>query len=238
MARGRAPCGELEARIGYAFRDPGRLSTALIHKSYANEHPGEGLTSNERMEFLGDSVLGLAISHLLMEAYAEEPEGVLSRWRAALVNERTLAQKARDLDLGRYLVLGKGEERTQGREKDSLLADAMEAVLAAVYLDGGFQQAFEVIRTLFHEDVTLRPWAPAAEDFKTRLQEHTQSSLRVTPRYILLGEEGPDHDKTFRVALDLGEGLVSVGKGRSKKEAEQRAAREMLERLSGPVGED
>jgi ribonuclease III len=225
---------ELEKAIGYRFRNHQFLETALVHRSYANEHPREGFTSNERLEFLGDAVLDLAISQLLMDAHATEPEGVLSRWRAALVNERSLAQKARELSLGQYLLLGKGEERTQGREKDSLLADGYEALLAAIYLDGGFERAFQVIRDQFYEDVMEHPWGPPSEDFKTRLQEQTQSVLKVTPRYTLVGEEGPDHDKVFHVRVELGGRLHALGHGRSKKEAEQQAAQEMLERLLDP----
>jgi ribonuclease III len=221
----------LEDAIGYRFRNMQLLETALVHKSFANEHSKGELASNERMEFLGDAVLDLAITQLLMDAHPTEPEGVLSRWRAALVNEKSFALKARALGLGEHLLLGKGEERTQGREKDSLLADAYEAFLAAIYMDGGFEMAFQVIRDQFHGEVVDHPWGPASEDFKTRLQEHTQSVLRVMPRYTLVGEKGPDHDKIFHVRVDVGPDLSTLGHGRSKKEAEQMAAREMFQRL-------
>jgi ribonuclease-3 len=224
---------EIESALGHTFDDPDLLETALTHRSYVNEHPKEGLQSNERLEFLGDAVLDLAISHMLMEAHPGEPEGVLSRWRAALVNERSLAQKARRMRLGAHLKLGRGEVRTRGMEKDSLLADAYEALLGAVYLDAGFDKTLQVVREQFRRDVRERPWGGLNEDFKTRLQEHTQSLLRVTPRYVLVGEEGPDHEKLFHVRVEVGPDLCGLGKGRNKKEAEQQAARELLERLLG-----
>lgn len=232
MARKDRPLyNQVESALGYRFQDLDLLETALTHRSYVNEHPKEGLQSNERLEFLGDSVLNLAISHILMKAHPGEPEGVLSRWRAALVKERSLAQKARRMELGAHLRLGRGEERSQGRDKDSVLADAYEALLGAVYLDAGFDAALRVIEDQFREDVLERPWGPMDEDFKTRLQEHTQSLMRVTPRYVLVSEQGPDHDKVFHVRVEVGEHWLGFGRGRSKKEAEQQAARELLERL-------
>lgn len=226
---------KIEKILGCEFRNQDLLETALTHRSYVNEHPREGLESNERLEFLGDTVLGLAVSHMLMEAHPGEPEGVLSRWRAALVNERSLAQKARRMHLGTHLRLGKGELRTRGREKDSLLADAYEALLGAVYLDRGFEKALQVVREQFRRDVKEPPWSHLNEDFKTRLQEHTQSILRVTPTYVLVAEEGPDHEKLFHVRVEVGAELFGWGKGRSKKEAEQQAARALLEKLlAGP----
>lgn len=229
---------QIQSTLGYEFRNPDLLETSLTHRSYVNEHSTDCLESNERLEFLGDAVLGLAVSHMLMEAHPGEPEGVLSRWRAALVNERSLASKARCINLGEHLRLGKGELRTRGREKDSLLADAYEALIGAVYLDGGFRKALQVVQEQFRRDVEEPPLGLLHEDFKTRLQEHTQSVLREAPRYILVAEEGPDHEKLFHVRVEVGSGLSGLGKGRSKKEAEQQAARELLKRLlalsSGP----
>lgn len=225
------PYKKIENVLGCEFRNPDLLETALTHRSYVNEHPKEGLESNERLEFLGDTVLSLAVSHMLMEAHPGEPEGVLSRWRAALVNERSLARKARRIHLGTHLKLGKGELRTRGRDKDSLLADAYEALLGAVYLDGGFEKALQVVREQFCRDVKEPPWNLLHEDFKTRLQEYTQSSLRVTPKYALVAEEGPDHEKLFHVRVEVGGELCGWGRGRSKKEAEQQAARELLDKL-------
>jgi ribonuclease-3 len=227
----RPSYSQIESVLGYEFRGADLLETALTHRSYVNEHPREGLESNERLEFLGDAVLGLAVSHMLMEAHPGEPEGVLSRWRAALVNERSLARKARRMHLGAHLKLGRGELRTRGSEKDSLLADAYEALLGAVYLDGGFEKALQVVRAQFHRDVKEPPWCSLNEDFKTRLQEHTQLVLRVTPRYVLVGEEGPEHEKRFHVRVEAGSDLCGFGTGRNKKEAEQQAAKELLERL-------
>jgi ribonuclease III len=230
---------ELQDRLGCRFEDLGFLETALTHKSYANEHPHENRPCNERLEFLGDAVLDLAVGHLLMSSYPDETEGMLSRWRANLVNEKNLAEKARSLDLGRFLRLGKGEERTLGREKSSLLANTFEAVIGAIYLDRGYDPVFAVVATQFNRElVEMLEGIPAEEDFKTRLQEHTQSILKVTPRYTLKGEEGPDHDKLFHVELDLGGGSKALGHGKSKKEAEQRAAREMLERLRSMLFSD
>ncbi|MEJ5378505.1 MAG: ribonuclease III [bacterium] len=225
------PCRQIETILGCEFRDPSLLETALTHRSYVNEHPKDGLESNERLEFLGDVVLGLAVSHMLMETHPAEPEGVLSRWRAALVNERSLARKARRMHLGAHLRLGKGELRSRGREKDSLLADAYEALLGAVYLDRGFEKALEVVRQQFRKDVKEPPWRSLQEDFKSRLQEYTQSFLRVTPRYVLVAEQGPDHEKLFHVRVEVGPELYGLGKGKSKKEAEQQAAKQLLEKL-------
>lgn len=234
MSRQQPPSyKQIENLLGCEFRNPDLLETALTHRSYVNEHPKEALESNERLEFLGDAVLGLAVSHMLMEAHPGEPEGVLSRWRAALVNERSLARKARRMHLGTHLKLGRGELRTCGRDKDSLLADAYEALLGAVYLDGGFERALQVVREQFRRDVREAPWAPLHEDFKTRLQEYTQSTLRVTPKYVLVAQEGPDHEKLFHVRVEVGPELYGFGKGKSKKQAEQQAARELLEKLSG-----
>ena len=219
----------LEDALGYCFIDPDRCSTALTHKSYINERSDTTGESNERMEFLGDAVLDLVVSHLLMETHREVPEGVLSKWRAALVNEKSLARKARSLNLGEYLLLGKGEDRSGGRDKDSILSDAFEALLGAVYLEGGYNDVFRVIRYHFMDEIKSLSEDRSSEDFKTRLQEYTQSVLKMTPRYRLVGEDGPDHDKVFHVELNLRDGLKTTGSGKSKKEAEQWAAKHMLE---------
>jgi ribonuclease-3 len=228
---GRQSLENLLRDVGYQFSDIGLLETAITHKSYVNEHPEGGMISNERLEFLGDAVLDLVISHLLMSSHPEEPEGVLSRRRAALVNEKFLARKARSLGLGEYILLGKGEEQTQGRQKISLLANAYEALLAAIYIDGGFESVFKFIQREFHEDAISLSGDPSVEDFKTRLQEFAQAHLKIAPRYSLVGEEGPDHEKIFHVQLDMGKDRRTMGHAKSKKEAEQMAAREMLGRL-------
>lgn len=222
----------LEGRLGYAFRNLDLLETALTHRSYSHEHACEGIGSNERLEFLGDAVLELIVTHLLMIHYPDQPEGTLSRWRAALVNEKSLAEKARALKLGGHLRLGRGEERNQGREKDSLLADAYEALLGAVYMDGGFEAAFQVVKKHFESDLKMVERIPSGADFKSQLQELTQSAFKSAPRYILVAEEGPDHDKVFYVRVEVGEGWVGFGSGKNKKEAEQQAARNLLEKIT------
>jgi ribonuclease-3 len=213
----------LEQRLGYAFAKPELLRTALTHKSFVNENPALGREDNERLEFLGDAVLDLAVGHLLMECYPVRSEGELSKRRAAIVNEPGLHAVAQRLGLGEWLFLGRGEEQTGGRCKVSLLADACEAVLAAVYLDGGFDAAFRVIRHLF-EDRLLTTRRAGGEDYKTRLQELVQAKMRTVPRYLVLAEQGPDHDKTFQVAVHVAGSELARALGKSKKEAEQRAA--------------
>ena len=220
----------LEAKLGYCVRDRRLLEMALTHKSYLNENPAPNREDNERLEFLGDAVLNLTVGHLLMECQPLRTEGELSRSRALVVNEAGLARVADELCLGEWLFLGKGEEQTGGRHKPSLLADACEAVTAAIYLDGGFDAAFRVVRQLF--DPRLREARdPANVDFKTRLQERAQGQLHCSPRYTVVGEAGPDHDKVFEVALTLSGREVSRGRGHSKKEAEQRAAAQALHLL-------
>lgn len=219
----------LEARLGLTFRDPELLRQALRHSSYAHENPDHG-PSNEQLEFLGDAVLSLTVSHLLLEAFPGSPEGELSQRRAALVNTRTLAAVARRLRLGDFLLLGKGEERQGGRQKPSLLADALEAVLAAVYLDQGLQAAAGLVETW------LGPLLAAQEDLdvqdaKTRLQEWAQARGQAPPQYEVLEESGPSHARIFRVALRLGGETLAEGRGRSKKAAEQEAARQALAAL-------
>lgn len=222
---------ELADTLQYQFKDLGLLHLALCHSSYVHEHAGDMLSSNERLEFLGDAVLELCVTQLLFHRYPHAREGQLSKARSAMVNEGRLAQVARELKLGSYLLLGRGEELQQGRQKPSLLADAMEAVLAAIYLDSGLEAADTLVRRL------LGPFAEAAiqranrKDYKTRIQEKVQEMMRVTPRYQLLEASGPDHAKTFRVALIIDGRQAAVGEGRSKKEAEQMAARRALEEM-------
>jgi ribonuclease-3 len=228
----------LEGILGYEFRNLDLLETALTHKSYSHEHACDGIGSNERLEFLGDAVLELVVSHLLMIHYPEQPEGTLSRWRAALVNEKSLAEKARALGLGHHLRLGKGEEKNQGREKDSLLADAYEALLGAVYLDGGFEAAFQVVKRHFETDLEEIDRAPSGMDFKSKLQELTQSVFKSAPRYVLVAEEGPDHDKVFHVRAEVGQTWVGFGCGKNKKEAEQQAAKDLLAKLADILSTD
>lgn len=217
----------LEQRLGHEFADPSRVRLALTHRSSVakqSEH-------NETLEFLGDSVLGLAISELLLRAWPDANEGQLSKRRAALVNEASLAAKAEQLDLGPLIQLGRGEEKTGGRQKRSILADAYEAVLGAVFLDAGFEAAQAVVARDFALDVTL----PAVDDTeaKTRLQELTQRLFRAAPEYTLLRATGPDHAKDFETHVAIAGRVLGQGRGGSKKVAEQAAAREALAALEG-----
>jgi ribonuclease-3 len=223
------PYARLEARLGYDFVDRARLESALTHKSYLNENAEWGRPDNERLEFLGDAVLDLAVGHLLMEAAPERNEGELSKMRAAIVNELGLAEVAGELGLGEWLFLGRGEEQSGGRRKPSVLADACEALVAAVYLDGGYEHAFAVVKRLFGARVGSAREAGLL-DFKTRLQERA-ARTRVPVRYAVVREQGPDHDKTFEVAASIGDREYARGVGKTKKEAEQRAAELALRAL-------
>jgi ribonuclease III len=220
----------LEAALDYQFANPDLLSDALHHTSYVNEHPQKKLASNERLEFLGDAVLNLAVSHLLMQRYPDLNEGDLSRNRAHLVNETQLADIAREIDLGPHLLLGKGEELTRGRDKNSILADTVEAVIAAVYLDGGFDAAFAFVEQWFSELLTTVTGSRHATDYKSRLQERVQSAYQEVPRYTVVGASGPDHSKTFTVQVSVAD-ITAEGDGKSKKMAEQQAAKMGLELL-------
>ena len=217
----------LEKKLGYRFRDRALLGEALNHSSYANEHRG-GLGSNERLEFLGDSVLGFVSAEYLFREHPDLPEGDLTRMRASLVCEQSLYEVARELELGSYLKLGRGEEAGGGRVRQSILADATEAVFAAVYLDGGIQPVRElIVRVLLSQ-------APAAEerrDYKTTLQEVVQRRSGQVLTYHMLSQSGPDHNKTFLFEVRLNDESVGCGEGHSKKEAEQAAARDALEKM-------
>lgn len=224
---------DLFEKLGYTFKNPDLLGQAFQHASYVNERPEHGLEDNERLEFLGDTVLDLAISHLLMERYPEAPEGELSRYRAMIVDEAGLSKIARRLALGGHILLGKGEELSAGRRKPSILADTMEALLGALYLDAGFDRTLEVIRRLFGPLVERVGSPEVISDYKSRLQEHTQKVHRCLPRYILVDESGPPHDRRFRVELWLNGTPLAEGMGKSKKEAEQAAAKEAYQCLAG-----
>ena len=219
---------QLEERLGYHFENRALLENALTHSSYANENKGRGLESNERLEFLGDSVLGMVTADYLFRAHPDMPEGDLTRTRAALVCEGSLVEVARALNLGAYLKLGKGEDAGGGRERPSIVADAVEAVFAAVYLDGGIGSARKIIRRFILDREAEKS---ASRDYKTALQELVQRESGQVLRYQLVGESGPDHAKTFTVQVDLNGRAVGRGEGRSKKEAEQMAARAAIEAL-------
>ena len=219
---------ELEDKLGYSFQNEQLLRHALTHSSYANEHRGEGLTSNERLEFLGDSVLGMVVADHLYRAHPDMPEGELTRTRAALVCEGSLYEVAKGLGLGGYLRLGKGEDAGGGRNRPSILADAVESVLAAVYLDGGIAQARRLIRALILDREVEKA---VDRDYKTALQELVQRESGQVLAYRAVGERGPDHAKIFLVEVELNGKNVGAGEGRTKKEAEQMAARAALESL-------
>ena len=192
---------------------------------------------NERYEYLGDAVLELSVSHLLMERFPDHPEGELSKLRAAIVNEGQLAEIARNIELGDYLYVGKGEELTGGREKPSLLSDALEAVFGAVYLDRGFGKAFDVVDFLYTDVLERAGGVGFIRDYKTKLQEVSQSRFHSVPRYRLAKTTGPDHQKTFEIQLYIQDELWGVGRGLSKKAAEQEAAKEALGKLEGTAYE-
>lgn len=220
-----------QKNLSYRFKKLELLKRALTHKSYTNEMKLSPLEHNERIEFLGDAVLELAISHLLMEKFKECPEGELSKLRAAIVNEGQLAELAQEIQLGDFLFLGRGEEQTGGREKPSLLSDAYEAVLGAVYLDRGLKKTFDIVKKQYTHIIEKVGKEGFVKDYKTRLQEEVQSRFRSIPRYQLVKALGPDHSKIFEVNLYIQDQLYGVGKGSSKKSAEQEAARRALEEL-------
>ncbi len=222
----------LQKALAYRFRRRRHLQEALQHRSFVNESPQSDLRDNETLEFLGDAVLNLVVGHVLMQRHPEMKEGDLSRTRAQLVSEVRLAEVARTIELGRYVQLGRGEIQTGGRDKPSILADTLEAVLAAVYLDGGYQAAFEVIASQLAFQFEDAGSAVADADFKSRLQEYAQNHLQTLPAYRIVEARGPDHDKVFKVELQL-QGLCVNGTGRSKKSAEQDAARQALQALAG-----
>jgi ribonuclease III len=224
---------QLEVRLAYRFRDRDLLLHALLHRSYVNENSHLKLTDNERLEFLGDAALDLAISHLLIQWFPHYDEGKLSRLRASIVNEKQLALLAVELKLGSALHLGKGEELSGGREKPSLLANAYEAVLAAVYLDGGLDSLIQLVDSHFARFFSEDEDSPSVldKDYKTRLQEVLQSREKTVPHYRLEAEEGPDHDKWFRVSVWLKDRLLALGSGTTKKSAQQKAASRALRLL-------
>ncbi len=223
----------LEQKLGYKFKNRDFLIQALVHRSYSNEKNTRKIEDNERLEFLGDAALELAISDIMFHEFPHYTEGELSKLRALIVNERQLSKLAEELELGKAILLGKGEELTGGRTKPSVLADCMEAVLAAVYLDGGYRELREVVNRLFSGLFmgSKSPLEVLNRDFKTRLQEYTQNEYKETPTYELEKETGPDHDKTFYVSVLVGDKKVGFGVGKSKKAAEQKAAEEALEVL-------
>jgi ribonuclease-3 len=229
-----SPLAALSAALGHTFNDMALLDLALTHKSYSNEKSGgfsNVLADNERLEFLGDAVLDLALSEALMRLFSNDAEGSLSKKRASLVNEDVLASIARELRFEAMIKLGKGEVKTGGLAKPRILASSLEAVLGAVFMDGGYGPAREAVARLFAERLTALHQMPVDFhlDYKTRLQERAQEVAKATPTYQVEGETGPDHDKQFEVSVRLDGKILATGTGRSKKAAEQDAARKALE---------
>jgi ribonuclease III len=235
---------ELEEKLHHHFQDKALLTLALSHKSHANEGRKKGQTReefvllhNERLEFLGDAVLGLVISDLLSERFPVADEGMLSKMRSSLVKEETLARLARSIGLGPFLLLGKGEDHTSGRDKNSILSSTYEALLGAIYLDGGFPAAFAAASLHFQEMIESVAICGVQSDTKTQLQEVCQGRFRQSPVYKVVNEAGPDHEKEFEVMVCVGS-LQRYGKGRNKKEAEQEAARYLLEYFQAQPAEE
>ena len=220
---------DLEAAIGYKFRDISLLQNALAHSSYANERWHNSLMSNERLEFLGDSILGMVVAEYLYRSFPDRPEGELTRMRADMVCEKTLAAVAGRIDLGRHLLLGNGEEQGGGRSRNSILADAVESVIAASFLDGGMEAARTFIQKFILVEVPVKKLHNV--DYKTSLQELVQQKKNQVLTYTLVGQSGPDHDKRFEVEVKLNGKVVGLGSGSSKKRAEQDAARTAMEAL-------
>ena len=220
---------DLENAIGYRFRNIQLLQNALTHSSYANERWHNSLLSNERLEFLGDSVLGMLVAEYLYKTFPDRPEGELTRMRADMVCEHTLAEVANKIGLGAHLMLGHGEERLGGRSRESILADATESVIAACFLDGGLDAAQQFVQKYILVEVPVTRLNNM--DYKTALQELVQQKKNQVISYALVGQSGPDHDKLFDVAVSLNGTVIGTGSGRSKKRAEQMAAKAAMEKL-------
>jgi len=221
----------LEKRLGTRFRDRSLLQQALVHRSYLNEVPESGVESNERLEFLGDAVLGLVVAGRLYADYPEHPEGQLTELRAALVRRETLARVAKRLTLGEYLFLGRGEQSAGGRGRSSNLGCAYEAVVGAAYIDGGIDKARRFVMRSLAPELAALPKGRIPADPKSRLQEVLQARYQRPPAYKVLRDEGPDHSKVFTVQVSAGRKILGEGKGKSKQQAEKEAARRALESL-------
>jgi ribonuclease III len=221
----------LEERLSYNFRDVNLLSTSLTHRSYVNENQQSGISDNERFEFLGDSVLGACVSDLIIKKYASSSEGDLTKIRAVLVCEESLAKIARDLHIGDCLLIGRGEENAGSRTKESFLANAFEAVVASVYLDSDFNNVKDVITKLIEPMLEDDNLPSDYSDYKTALQEYCQKRYKTTPLYMVTDSTGPEHAKIFEVRVVIVNKLTEYGRGKSKKEAEKQAAQKALETL-------
>ncbi|WP_334144351.1 ribonuclease III [Rhabdothermincola sp.] len=231
---GRHTLASLDDRLGYSFTDHALEQLALTHRSWCSENPGH--ESNERLEFLGDAVLGLVVTEYVFVRYPAMPEGQLAKTRASVVNATTLAEVAAEVGLGPALRLGKGEEASGGRSKSSLLADAMEAVIGAVYLDGGYDAARRLVLSLLTDRIEVAAEGPGEHDYKTQLQELAARRFDELPVYRIR-DEGPDHDKRFFAAVHLGGEVAGEGEGRSKKQAEQAAAKDAWARITSGLSD-
>jgi ribonuclease III len=224
----------LQKTLGYTFNNLKLLNKALTHKSYVNEK-NESIKHNERFEFLGDSVLDILVSDYLVCEFTDYAEGTLSKIRAAVVNENCLAGLARKIDLGKFLLLGKGEDLSGGRDKSSILANSFEAVAGALFRDGGLESASKVFMPLLEKEISSFSHSWNFRDFKSELQEYTQEKWVCTPSYNVIKELGPDHEKRFEVAVRVKNTVKGQGFGKSKKEAEQLAAKKAMENFSAPL---
>ena len=222
----------MNTKIKYTFQDPNRLTEALTHSSYANEHREQGMKCNERLEFLGDSVLSIVISDYIYRRFMDLDEGDLTKIRASIVCEDSLAIAAKKINLGHVLYLGKGEELTGGRQRKSILADAFEAIIGAIYLDGGIEEARTFISESLKSIIDAGIHGRLTRDYKTEFQEYVQRNGEVAIRYDIIDQTGPDHLKKFHAAVSVDNQLYGQGIGFSKKEAEQEAAQDALEKLS------
>ena len=217
--------------LGYRFSKIDLLDNALIHRSFVNENPALSRSDNERLEFLGDAVIGLCLSDLLIRKFPDYAEGQLSKLRAYVVNEQSLAGLARKLNIGDHILLGRGEEGSGGRTKASILSNAFEAIAAAIHLDCGFEKTYKFLENIFEPIIEEGIKSVIYKDYKTALQEICQNRFKETPRYTLINETGPDHDKVFEISLTIAGKITSTGTGKSKKEAEQAAAKDALKRI-------
>lgn len=222
---------QLEEVLALDFKNKKLLQKALTHRSFPNENKELKIEDNERLEFLGDSVLGLTVSNYIFHRFPDYPEGELAKIRSVIVSAPVLAEKARKLEIGKYLLLGRGEEMTGGRDRDSILADSMEALFAAIYLDRGLEPASEFIINLLQKDIEAVESGDEIRDYKTVLQEYLQQDGQKGPDYSVREEIGPDHNKSFLIEVNFKGQLLGTGTGSSKKEAEQKAARSALEKL-------
>ncbi len=226
---------KLEKTIGYCFKDRGYITTALTHSSYANENRLSGFAYNERLEFLGDAVLGFIVGSYVFKHFPEIPEGELTKLRASVVCEAMLSKKARAIDLGSYLRLGKGEEMTGGRDRVSILADAFEAVIGAIYMDGGIENAAKFVLEQLENEIKIMRNEFKSLDSKTNLQERIQRTSKIPLEYKIIDEKGPAHNKVFSASVSHNGKVLGIGSGASKKEAEQAAAQQALIKLGDQI---